>query len=316
MKSYKYQVFFTVLIIVFAAISSCKQKPKENNISISGAFALYPLTVKWAEEYQKLHPEIIIDVSAGGAGKGMTDVLSGMVDLAMISREVSPIETTKGAFALSVSRDAVVPVISASNPYRDALLKQGITKDQFIDIYVKHTITAWKQLIPAAGNEIINIYSRSDACGAAEIWARFLGSKQESLTGTGVFGDPGIADAVKTDKLGIGYNNIIYAYDTRSRKAYDGITVVPLDMNNNGIIDKEEDFYGTLDGIMGAIAEDRFPSPPARDLYLVSKGKPVKKATLDFLKWILADGQKYVNEAGFVPLKTETVSEQKVKLSN
>jgi len=42
---------------------------------------------KWAEEYTKLYPNIKIDISAGGAGKGITDVLSGMVDIAMVSDE-------------------------------------------------------------------------------------------------------------------------------------------------------------------------------------------------------------------------------------
>ena len=105
MKSFKYQVFLSLSLMVFMSFSSCNQKTKEKSISISGAFALYPLTVKWAEEYQKLHPEVTIDVSAGGAGKGMTDVLSGMVDLAMFSRTVSTEEVTKGAWNISVARE-------------------------------------------------------------------------------------------------------------------------------------------------------------------------------------------------------------------
>jgi len=315
MNSCKYKISIALAILAVISFSSCKQKTKENNISISGAFALYPLTVKWAEEYQKIHPEVTIDVSAGGAGKGMTDVLSGMVDLAMFSRTVSPEEVSKGAWSVAVARDAVVPVINSSNAYAGIILKQGLTQAQFVDIYIKNKITLWHQIVPAAKAEKINIYTRSDACGAAEMWAKFLGSNQESLSGTGVFGDPGIADAVKSDKMGMGYNNIIYAYDTRSRKAYDGINVIPIDINNNGKIDEDENFYGTLDDIMKAIADNKYPSPPARDLYLISKGKPSKKSTVDFLNWILTDGQKYVHEAGYVQLKDEKVNEQKVKLS-
>ena len=316
MKLFKYQIIIVLAVLSILSFTSCKQKPKENNISVSGAFALYPLTVKWAEEYQKLHPEITIDVSAGGAGKGMTDVLSGMVDLAMFSRTVSPEEIKKGAFSIAVSRDAVVPTINSSNPFIAAIMKQGLSPAQFADIYVKNKITVWSQLIPSAKADKINIYTRSDACGAAEMWAKFLGSNQETLSGTGVFGDPGIADAVKSDKMGIGYNNVIYAYDTRSRKPYEGINVIPIDINGNRMIDADENFYGTLDEIMDAIANDKYPSPPARDLYLISKGKPAKKATTDFLNWILSDGQKFVHEAGYVALKAEIVKEQKVKISN
>jgi len=315
MKTLKHLIFITLALISLLPFNSCKQKPKENKISISGAFALYPLTVKWAEEYQKLNPDITIDVSAGGAGKGMTDVLSGMVDLAMFSRTVSPEEITKGSWSLAVARDAVIPTVNSANPFIDVIISKGFTQAQFADIYVTRKITAWNQLIPSAKAEKINIFTRSDACGAAEMWAKFLGSNQESLSGTGVFGDPGIADAVKSDKMGIGYNNVIYAYDTKSRLTYDGIKAIPVDINANGQIDEDENFYNNLDDMMKAIAEGKYPSPPARDLYLISKGKPEKQATLDFLNWILTDGQKYVHEAGYVQLKPEIVIEQSEKIS-
>ena len=314
MKSNKYLVFLS-LLIAFLAFGSCRQKPKEQNISISGAFALYPLTVKWAEEYQKLHPDIVIDISAGGAGKGMTDVLSGMVDLAMFSRSVAPQEVTNGAWSIAVARDAVVPTVSSSNPCIDKLVQHGLTKSQFTEIYSGRKITGWQQLFPLAKAEKINIYTRSDACGAGEMWAKFLGTDQELLAGTGVFGDPGIADAVKNDKWGIGYNNVVYTYDTKSRKPYPGIQAIPIDLNSNGTIDKYEEFYGCLDSIMLAIADGRYPSPPARDLYLISKGKPSKKTATDFINWILTDGQMYIREAGYVQLKAETVEKEKNKLS-
>lgn len=61
----------------------------EGKISLSGAFALYPLVVKWGEEFKKLHPKVQFDIQGGGAGKGMTDVLSNTVELGMVSREIT-----------------------------------------------------------------------------------------------------------------------------------------------------------------------------------------------------------------------------------
>lgn len=315
MKPPKSNIIIALAAFILVLASSCNNSSQKDTISISGAFALYPLTVKWAEEYQKIHPEITIDVSAGGAGKGMTDVLSGMVDLAMFSRTVSGEELSKGAWPIAVARDAVVATFNSSNPCLQTMLRQGITKEQFADLFVNKKILKWNQLVLSAKAENINLFTRSDACGAAEMWAKFLGSNQESLAGIGVFGDPGIADAVKNDKLGIGYNNVVYAYDGKSRKPYEGMQVIPLDINGNGKIDPDEDFYSTLDKIMQAIADDKYPSPPARDLYLISRNKPTKKTVADFLDWILTAGQKMVREAGYVQLKPGSVSEQQEKLS-
>jgi phosphate transport system substrate-binding protein len=303
-----------LLLMLLFFLSSCHRKPNEKFISISGAFALYPLTVKWAEEYEKLHPDIKIDISAGGAGKGMTDVLSGMVDLAMFSREVSEVEISRGALSIAVSRDAVVPIMNSANPYLKDILKKGLTKQQFADLFVNKKSNNWNGIFKSAKTDKINVYTRSDACGAGEMWALFLNTKQELMLGIGVYGDPGIADAVKNDKLGIGYGNIVYVYDTKTKIPYPGLRVIPIDFNNNGQIDNDEIIYNSLDELMKAVGEGKYPSPPARDLYFISKEKPAKKVTTDFLNWVLTDGQKYVEEAGYMQLKPEKVAEQKMKI--
>ncbi len=306
--------FLILAATVLLLSSGCKQQAQKDTISISGAFALYPLTVKWAEEYQKLHPEITIDVSAGGAGKGMTDVLSGMVDLAMFSRSISPDEVEKGAWNVAVSRDAVVAMVNADNPYLAELKHRGVKQSEFVGLFIEKKITSWNQLFAKRGNDKVNVFTRSDACGAAEMWGKYLGKNQESIEGIGVFGDPGMADAVKKDPLGLGYNNVIYAYDIKSRKSYQGLEVVPLDLNNNGIIDADENFYSSLDSVMLAISDGKYPSPPARDLYLISKGAPEKKSVRKFLEWILTDGQNLVNDAGYVQLKPAQIEVEKAKL--
>ncbi len=314
-----------VIIALFALLlgSSCNQNSTSNKsgdklsgtVSISGAFALYPITVKWAEEFQKLYPDVRIDISAGGAGKGLTDALSGMVDLGMFSRGITDEEKAKGVWWISVTKDAVLPTVNAKNANIAEILKKGLTKEQLIDIYVTGKIKTWGECLKNKSNININVFTRSDACGAAEMWGKYLGKNQEGLIGTGVFGDPGIADAVKTDPLAVGYNNVIFVYDMKSRKKYDGMEIIPIDINGNGTIDAEENVYGSLDDIMKAIQEDRYPSPPARELYFVAKGKPQNKATIEFIKWILTEGQKFVKEAGYVELKTETINSELQKLN-
>ena len=314
------------LASLFIILSGCTGNKNQNlqqasndklqgTISISGAFALYPMAVKWAEEFKKIHPGVKIDVSAGGAGKGMADALAGMVDLGMVSRSVNPEEVAKGAWKIAVTKDAVLPIINSKNPVLRDLQKKGLTREQFIDIFIDSKLTVWGKCFGIDNKNKINAYTRSDACGAAEMWGKFLGKNQESLKGTGVYGDPGIADAVIKDVNGIGYNNVIYAYDIKTRKLYDGITVVPIDINANGKIDPEENFYAKLDDIMKAIQENKYPSPPARDLYFVSKGKPQKKEVTEFLKWILTNGQTFVKDGGYVNLADTKITDELERLA-
>ena len=299
--------------IIFAPSISAQRK-NSGQISISGAFALYPVVVKWAEEYKRINPGIRIDISAGGAGKGISDVLSGMVDIGMVSREVYPEEMKNGAFIIAMARDAVVAIINEKNPLLDEILAKGLRKEQGNNIWITGTTRTWAQAFGVKSTLPIHTFTRSDACGAAEIWAKYFGKKQEDLAGTGVFGDPGLAQAVRKDPLGIGFNNIGYAYDAQTRKQLKGLRVVPLDLNANGTIDTEENFYNTMDDLISAISAGKYPSPPARDLYFVLKGKPEEKVVADFIKWVLSDGQKFVREAGFISIPEERIKAELKKL--
>lgn len=317
-------LFRLTLVITLAIVlltSACSPKATSSGsgdmkgtLTISGAFALYPMMTRWAEEYQKVYPGVQFDISAGGAGKGMADALSSAVDIGMVSRDVTAEEEAKGAYWIAVTKDAVFPVVNTQNPVLTDLMKTGLSQEAFTGIFITGDIKTWGQAIgkPEITDEI-HVYTRSDACGAADTWAKYLGSKQEDLLGVGVFGDPGLLDAVVTDPLGIGYNNLNYAYDMASGEAVKGAAILPIDVSGNGQIDPDE-VLTTKGEAVAAVADGKYPSPPARVENLVTKGKP-EGLTQAFIQWILTDGQKYLEEAGYIPLPSDQMdaSLQKVK---
>ena len=258
--------------------------------------------VTWAEEYTAVHPGTRIDVSAGGAGKGMADALNGLVDIGMVSREIYPEEIEKGAFWVAVAKDAVIPIINRENPHVQDILSQGMCKETFYNIYITGETTSWGDVLGKPDiTDTIQVYTRSDACGAAKTWASYFGFSQEDLRGVGVYGDPGVVEAVGNDQFGIGYANLNFAYHITTGIPAPGVTAIPIDLNGNGRIDEDEDFYETKSQVIDAIARGVYPSPPARDLYVVTKGPPTGLVR-DFLVWILTDGQHYVAETGYISL--------------
>ena len=54
--------------------------------------------------------------------------------------------------------------------------------------------------------------------------------------------------------------------------------------------------------LIKAIQDGRYPCPPARQLYVVSKGKPQNAIVKAFLRFILEEGQQYNVPAGFIPV--------------
>lgn len=307
-----YRTFILILLfiqIIFVPVAKAGEtsivNDIEGEIQISGAFALYPFAVRMAEEFNKIYPNIRIDISAGGAGKGITDALTSMVDMGMVSREIHDAETQKGAYPITVARDAVLATVNTKNPIIRDILFHGLTRQQAIDVWTNKTITTWGELIGTNSKVPLHPYTRSDACGAAETWASWLGVHQENLEGTAVFGDPGVASVVQNDKVAIGFNNLAYVYDINTRLPYRNITVMPIDINNNSRVDPAENFYANADMLIEAILKDKYPTPPARDLYFVLKGKPTKPEVKLFLEFVLTEGQKYAIESLFIPLKEE-----------
>ena len=306
-KIYRLLVVGLLLTLILSACGPAAALEKagalKGNISISGAFAIYPLMTRWAEEYQRINPGVRFDISSGGAGKGMEAVLAGKVDIGMVSREVTPEEETQGAYPLAVARDAVFALVNAENPVLDKLSVQGVTQETLTKIFITGQITTWGEVV---GNlsitDEIHVYTRSDICGAAATWSSYLGGTQDDLLGDGKFGDPGIVQAVQKDPLGIGYNNLIYAYGLGDVAPQETI-ILPIDLNANGQTDSNE-ILDTLQKAANAVASGLYPAPPSRELYLVTNGKPdgILRA---FLEWALTDGQDYVERSGYIKLTDE-----------
>jgi len=317
---------FLLVVLIALLISACGKKPPvtqslvtqssdlSGTISVSGAFALYPMMTTWGEEFQKIHPNVQFDISGGGAGKGMTDVLSGAVDIGMVSRAVKPEEESQGAYAIGVVKDAVFLVVNKSNPVLADIMAKGITQDTLSKIFITGEIKTWGEVVgkPEITDEI-HVYTRSDSAGAADVWAQFLGGTgQANLVGIGVNADPGLLEAVINDPLGIGYNNLGYAFDQTTGKPPIGATVAPIDINGNGVADADE-IISSLAEATDAVATGKYPSPPARVENLVTKGKP-SGLVQAFITWILTDGQKFVPVDGYVQLQPDQLEESLTKV--
>jgi len=289
-------------------LGSCAGVPSSGGaIRIAGAYALSPMVTRWAAEYQRVRPGVIFEISQVGAGRGMDEVLAGEVDLGMVSRSVTADEKSQGAYAVPVVRDAVLPTLNSENPVMAEVMAQGLSQEILAGIFLTGEVTTWGEVVgkPEVTDEV-HVLTRSDVSGAAELWALYLGgAAQSDLLGIGAMGDTGLIEAVQRDPLAIGYNNLGYAFDQASGNPVAGTLVAPIDANGNGSADPDE-LVPTRHTAAALIADGKYPSPPARDLLLVTLGKP-DGLVQEFILWILTDGQPYVGEIGYVTLTPEQV---------
>ena len=302
------------LLVFVLLLSGCGQaaSAEKETIRISGAWALYPMMLVWADEYGKTN-DVTIEVSGGGAGKGMSDVLSDQVNIGMVSRPIKDEELEQGAFYIAVTKDTVLGIINESNPVYDDIAAYGLTKEDLRQIFMKE-VTEWGQIFGKdLEDDTIVVYGRSDSSGAAAVWATFLGDYTEAelqnASDANVSGDQAIASSVQSDKNAISFTNMNYAYDAVTGGYVSGLHPVPIDLNADGGLAQDENFYDSKSVFLDNVANGTYPSPPTREEYLVANGA-FEGATLDFINWILGYGQAFLAENGYVELLPDEQSRE------
>lgn len=285
-------LFFALFLLLPGA---AKADGLKGSITISGAWAIYPTAVAWADAFRQKHPGVRIDISAGGAGKGAADAIAGLADIGMVSREPDPAELKKGVLPIYILHDAVFPIVSERNPSLDGLLKKGLAKEKWSGIYITGLYPTWDEIAATKTGKKVHVYTRSDSCGAAASWARYVGNKkQDDLKGVGVYGDPGLVEAVKRDPLGVGYSNFSFVF-TREGAIVKGIRLVPIDANGNGKAEPDE-VFNSREAAVKAIEAGSYPA--TRKNYFFVKGKQ-QGLVKEFIRFALSDeGARIVDEVG------------------
>ncbi|QPJ62267.1 MAG: phosphate ABC transporter substrate-binding protein [Candidatus Nitronauta litoralis] len=105
-------------------------------IRSGGSTTVLPVVSKAAARYNGLNPEVQVTVSGGGSGVGIQGAGSGLLDIGLASREMTPEEVKKfkqqGLKVHVIGRDAVACVVS-SEIYKAGVT--ALTREQIRAIY-------------------------------------------------------------------------------------------------------------------------------------------------------------------------------------
>lgn len=246
------------------------------NLGVNGSTTVLPIAQKVAEAYMKEMPELAISISGGGSGNGIKAIIDGTTDIAMSSRFIKDKEVKmaieKGAYPVPfrVAYDCIIPVVHPGNSVKD------LTLEQLKGIY-QGAVRNWKDI--GGPDRPIVVISRDTSSGTYEVWEEKVMKKEKVYPGALLQASSGaVAQAVSKNPNAVGYVGI--GYLNRELK--------PVKVN--GI---EGTKTTTLDGSF----------PISRPLFMFTRGWP-EGNTVKFINYLLdpQKGQKYVEEAGYVPL--------------
>jgi len=287
-------IFLTATVVLLGACVPAPQtvdtpnKPTSAYIQNKGSDTMVNLALLWAEEYQKIKPEIRLSVTGGGSGTGFTALMTNTVDIANASRAIKPEEIKEAKsknfepVEFVVARDAIGVIVNPSNPVNQ------LTIQQISEIYQGH-IDNWNEV--GGENRPIVRLSRESNSGThvyfLETVIRLGNNKNKSFFSDNTLLLPsseGIISEVRDNPNAIGY---------------DGLGYITKEVKLIAVAKNSKSAY-VLPSV-ASVNDNQYPI--SRDLYMYTHGQP-NGAVKDYLDWIHgAAAQKIVLDSGFVPIK-------------
>src|SRR5574341_699340 len=245
------------------------------SITVKGSDTMVILGQRWAEEFMKANPDMIVQVTGGGSGTGIAALINGTTDIAQASRPMKQTEKEKLrdrfnslGVEIPVAKDGLSVYLNEANPVEE------LTLAQIKDIYTGK-ITNWKEV--GGPDARIILYGRENSSGTYVFFKDNVLKGEDYAPATQTLpGTAAVVNAVSKDKNGVGYGGAAYAK---------GIKFCKVSEKTGG-----EAFGPDLE----TVESGKYPL--ARDLYWYFRTKPageVKK----LLDWVLSpEGQKIVSE--------------------
>jgi phosphate transport system substrate-binding protein len=315
------------LLPVLALVALTLPAAGQTRLNGAGATFPYPIYSKWFSEYHNMHSDIEINYQSIGSGGGIRQLQSGTVDFGASDM---PLDDTKvkqmpmPILQLPTVLGAVVPAYNIAGV--SAELK--FTHEILGGIYLG-SITNWNDKTIAAANPGVSlpdknivVIHRSDGSGTTFVWTDYLSkvsadwkSRVGSNTsvswpvGLGAKGNEGVAGMVRQMDGAIGYVELIYALQNK-------ITFGSV-KNSAGVFIKASLESTTAAAAAAKMAPNDFrvsiTNAPAKDAYPISsftyllipkqwKDAGKQKVFVDFLSWMLENGQNMTTQLNYAPL--------------
>jgi phosphate transport system substrate-binding protein len=323
----------TAALAVLALAAALPAAAQNLQIDGAGATFPYPIYSKWFSEYNKLHPNVQINYQSIGSGGGIRQltnqtVFFGATDGPMTNDQIQ----AAGARILHLPTvlGGVVPIYNVPG-VGDLRFSGPLLADIFLG-----KVTKWNDAAIAKENPGVSLPAadvtvahRADGSGTSYIFCDFLAKSSPEWkqkvgvatsvnwpVGVGGKGNEGVAGLVKQTPGAIGYVELIYALQNK----------IPFGAVKNSA---GEYVKASLDSVTAAAAatEGKMPADfrvsitnaPGKNAYPIAsftwllfyespKDKAKAKAMVDFMRWALADGQKYAPDLGYAPLPPSVVT--------
>ncbi len=326
-----------ILIVPAMSLHASAQTSQSYTITGAGSTFVFPLMDTWRVEYNKIHQNIQLNYQSIGSGAGIKLLDQKSVDFAASDAPLSASEMQQAPGVLTIPDSIGGITISYNVPGIDKGLK--LTGPVIAQIFMGD-ITSWNDPAISSLNPGVNlpdqkivVAHRSDGSGTTYAFTDYLskvspdwktkvgqGKTVPWPIGTGGQGNAGVASIVKSTQYAIGYIELAYAFQNKMTYAFvqnaDGNSFVEPTLDT---VAADAAAAGTnLPAADGDWSQVSIVNQPGTNSYPISTltyvmvykdlstvaGETKDKSTeiINFLNWIITDGQQYSTGLLYVPL--------------
>lgn len=348
-----FQKFWAMLLVALMTAIACQsQSPVSETavepttptppptIVLNGTGATFPLFLyqRWFAEYNRLHPNVLINYQPTGSAAGIQQIVSGTTDfaasdVAMSDAEIAQVD--RGILMLPMTAGSVAVAYNLPNIETGLRLSRQALADIFLG-----KLTRWNDPAIAATNPDltlpdlpITLVYRSDGSGTTAVFTAHLhqispdwqqqvgtGLNVQWPAGVGIKSNAGVSAQIQQGEGTIGYVEYSYAQKL-------GMAIAALE-NQSGqfVTPNSESTRKALSEVQLPENLRAFVPDPAGDgaypivtyswiLVYQNYDDPNQAATLrDVLKYGLTEGQTFSEDLGYVALPSDVVQKGRAAL--
>ena len=267
------------------------------SIEVDGSSTVFPISEAVAEEFNKVHPNVRVNVGVSGTGGGFKRFTVGETDISDASRPIKDSESEAAAangveyYELRVGTDGLSVMVSTQNDFVECLTVEELNK-----IWEPGSpVNNWSQVRSGFPDRPLRLYGPDTDSGTFDFFTEEInGEAQASRSDyTASADDNVLVQGIGGDRNALGYFG--YAYYAENM---DKLKLVAVD-NGNGCVTP------TLDTILSGEYE-----PLTRPLFIYVNKSSLERAEVRvFVEFYMQQGEKLTEEVGYVPVASSAYAE-------
>jgi glycine cleavage system H lipoate-binding protein/ABC-type phosphate transport system substrate-binding protein len=263
------------------------------SLQIVSSPELFDLTSTWVSNFETQHPALNIRISE------LTDESAFSAEtLYLVSRDEQIPAQKEAAWEMVIGHDVVVSIVNTNNPVLEALIKKGVTAEDFAQLLAENP--NWSLVVEGAPSNPAKAFVVNDQ----QVSDKFALYTQTEIQAAKVSSAAELISAVQQDVNAIGFCKLIDVINPETNAFAEQITLLPIDKNRNGRMDQFEQIYSSPEELTRGVWIGKYPKELSGNIYALAASEPTNQVAVDFLTWATSDGQELLAGSGYCQLLT------------